>query len=76
MKRKKENKNRRKNKEPHHEHPLPGEINAGQKKLNQNAHQQAEEDMADDAELVAGNKNDDLDEGQTAKLGEDHTDLV
>ena len=34
------------------------------------AHRQAEKDMKDDAEFTAHSKNDDLDEGETARLGE------
>jgi len=75
MKRKSENKNRKPGKAGHHENPLPGEIKAEENRQNANAHQQAERDMADDAEFVAHNKNDDLDEGETARLGE-NTDLV
>ncbi len=40
------------------------------------AHNQAEEDMLQDAELSSHSPNDDLDEGETARLGEDKTDLV
>jgi hypothetical protein len=40
------------------------------------AHEQAEKDMEEDAELTASNPNDDLDEGETARLGEDQTDLI
>ena len=32
--------------------------------------------MMDDAEFTAHSKNDDLDEGETARLGEENTDLV
>ena len=64
------------NKKPHHEYPLPGQIDPGQKKQNTNAHQQADKDMTDDAELTAHNKNDDLDEGESARLGEENTGLV
>jgi hypothetical protein len=59
----------------HHEHPLPGEIDANQKKKNIDAHEQADKDMIEDAGLTAHNPNDDLDEGETARLG-DNTDLV
>ncbi len=75
MKRKEKNK-RSTSKKGHHEYPLPGEIAPEQKKQNTNAHQQADKDMIDDAELTAHSKNDDLDEGETARLGEDNTDLV
>ena len=65
-----------KSKKPHHENPLPGEITSKQMKENTNALHQAEKDMTKDAELTAHDKNDDLDEGETARLGEDKNDLV
>jgi hypothetical protein len=40
------------------------------------ARQQAEEDIQQDADLSIHSPNDDLDEGETARLGEDKTDLV
>jgi hypothetical protein len=40
------------------------------------AHQQAEEDINQDPDLSTHDKNDDLDEGETARLGEDTTGLV
>ena len=40
------------------------------------AHDQAEKDMDEDAELTASSPNDDLDEGETARLGEENTGLV
>ena len=40
------------------------------------AHEVAEKDMEDDAEFTASSPNDDLDEGETARLGEEHTDLI
>ena len=75
MKRKSENKKRKTGNAGHHEYPLRGEIDPEQNRRNVNAHHQAEKDMADDAEFVAHNKNDDLDEGESARLGES-TDLV
>ena len=75
MKRKSENKKRKQGKAGHHEYPLPGQFNPEQSRQNLYAHQQAEKDMADDAEFVAHDKNDDLDEGESARLGE-NTDLV
>jgi len=75
MKQKGENKKRKTGKAGQHEHPLPGEISPEQNRQNVNAHQQAEKDMANDAEFVAHSKNDDLDEGETARLGE-NTGLV
>jgi hypothetical protein len=58
-----------------HEHPLPQEISEEQKKLNVAAHDEAEKDMEDDAELTASSPNDDLDEGESARLGEE-TELI
>jgi hypothetical protein len=40
------------------------------------AHDQAEKDMDADPEISATSPNDDLDEAETARLGEDKTDLV
>lgn len=59
----------------HHEHPLPQEISDRDKQLNEAAHETAEQDMENDAELTAASPNDDLDEGETARLGEE-TDLI
>ena len=75
MKPNSQNKRSKTRKPGRHENPLPGQINPEQSRQNANAHHQAEKDMADDAEFVAHNKNDDLDEGETARLGE-NTDLV
>jgi len=58
-----------------HEHPLPHEISRSEKETAQRAHQEAEQDMDDDVELTASSPNDDLDEGESARLGE-NTDLV
>ena len=54
-----------------HQYPLKQEISREQQKLNEAAHREAEKDMDADAELTAHNPNDDLDEGETARLGED-----
>jgi hypothetical protein len=59
-----------------HEHPLPQEISNKEKSDSVHAHDQAEKDMDEDAELTAHSPNDDLDEGESARLGEDTTDLV
>jgi hypothetical protein len=66
----KNNNKTRKSKKPHHENPLPGDITPKQRKQNANALQQADKDMSNDAEMTAHSKNDDLDEGETARLGE------
>ena len=52
-----------------HEHPLPGQISPEQKEQNINAHNEAEKDITGDAEFTAHNVNDDLDEGESARLG-------
>jgi hypothetical protein len=58
-----------------HEHPLRSEITDKQREQAAAAHDQAEEDMEDDAELTADSPNDDLDEEESARLG-DETDLI
>jgi hypothetical protein len=63
-------------KESRHEHPLPGEISKGERQQAAAAHDEAEKDMEQDADLSVHSPNDDLDEGETARLGEDKTDLV
>ncbi len=59
-----------------HENPLKGEIEVDQKKLNESAHTEAEKDMDEDAELTAQSPNDDLDEGETARLGENIPEII
>ena len=54
----------------HHEYPLKQEISREQEKLNEAAYSEAEKDINKDAELSAHNPNDDLDEGESARLGE------
>jgi hypothetical protein len=58
-----------------HENPLPREIKENDKQVTEAAHQQAEKDIEADPEFSAHSPNDDLDEGETARLGE-NTDLV
>ena len=58
------------------ENPFPGEISSAGRKQNADALRQADKDINNDAEFTAHNKNDDLDEGETARLGEDKNDLV
>ena len=55
----------------HHEHPFRQEISDEQKALNESAHEEAEKDILNDADLSIHSPNDDLDEGETARLGED-----
>ena len=59
-----------------HEHPLPNEIRKQDKEKAIHAHNEAEKDMNEDAELTAQNPNDDLDEGESARLGEDTGDII
>ena len=59
-----------------HEPKLPQEISEAERSQAANAHREADRDMEDDAELTANSPNDDLDEGETARLGEDKTGLV
>jgi hypothetical protein len=66
----------KRNQQGRHEHPLPNEIGAPEKAKAVEAHQQAEKDINEDAELSAHNPNDDLDEGETARLGDDTTDII
>ncbi len=40
------------------------------------AHTEADKDIAKDADLSIHSKNDDLDEGELARLGGDKTDLI
>ncbi len=59
-----------------HEHPLPNEISREQKVQNKDAQEEAMHDIEKDPDLSIHSPNDDLDEGETARLGEDQTDLV
>lgn len=68
-------KNQEQNTKGEHEHPLRHEISDEQRRLNLSAHDEADKDMEQDAELTASSPNDDLDEGETARLGEE-TDLI
>lgn len=45
-------------------------------KLNIEAHDEALSDIEEDPDFSAKSPNDDLDEGETARLGEDKTDVV
>lgn len=60
----------------HHEHPLPDEISRRDREKAAKAHENAEKDMSQDADLTAHSPNDDLDEGESARLGEDNTDII
>ena len=47
-----------------------------QQNVANDAREEAFEDIAEDADLSIHSPNDDLDEGETARLGEDKTDLI
>ncbi|MDB5252441.1 MAG: hypothetical protein JWP27_1610 [Flaviaesturariibacter sp.] len=54
-----------------HQNPLPQEIGSDERKATEEAHRMADQDMDDDAELTAHSPNDDLDEEESARLGDD-----
>ncbi|GAB4092029.1 hypothetical protein [Flaviaesturariibacter terrae] len=54
-----------------HEHPLRQEISQREQEAARVAHEQADHDIAEDPDLSIHSPNDDLDEGETARLGED-----
>lgn len=58
-----------------HENPLPGELPEQEKIAAAKALEAAEKDIDADPEFSAHSPNDDLDESESARLGE-HTDLV
>jgi hypothetical protein len=68
---KRSNKNTDQESKTTHDHPLPGEISKADKDRAQSAHESADQDMENDVELSAHSPNDDLDEGESARLGED-----
>lgn len=70
------NKNENARDESKHENPLPHEISQQQKTQAEAAHEEAMEDIEADPELSAHSPNDDLDEGETARLGEGKNDLI
>ncbi len=59
-----------------HEHPLSNEISAKEKQVTDLAHKQADQDIENDLEISAHSPNDDLDEGETARLGSNKSGLV
>ncbi len=72
-----QNKNNPQGKEQaRHENPLPQEIDQQQKQQVEAAHNEAMHDIEEDAELSAHHPNDDLDEGETARLGEGENPLI
>lgn len=59
-----------------HEHPLSNQISEKEKRVTDLAHKQADEDIENDLEISAHSPNDDLDEGETARLGSNETGLA
>jgi hypothetical protein len=59
-----------------HEHPLPQEISDDQRRINEAALEEAMHDIDEDPDLSLHSPNDDLDEGESARLGENTQDLV
>jgi hypothetical protein len=53
-----------------HEHPLKREIPQNEQERARVAHDQAERDIRKDPDFAPRRPNDDLDEGETARLGE------
>ncbi|TCZ65275.1 hypothetical protein [Flaviaesturariibacter aridisoli] len=59
-----------------HEHPLRREIPQSEQEAARVAHEEAEHDIAEDPDFAPGSPNDDLDEGESARLGEDITGII
>jgi len=59
-----------------HEHPLREEMHAAERKAAERAHEQADHDIGEDPDFSIHSPNDDLDEGESARLGEDNNGLV
>ena len=57
-------------------HPKVEANHLSQEDLNIAAHDEALSDIDEDPDFSVSSPNDDLDEGETARLGEDKTDLV
>jgi len=52
------------------------DLDADKKEHVKEAREEAEKDISSDADLSIHSPNDDLDEGETARLGNDETDIV
>ena len=59
-----------------HEHPLRSEIGEEAREQTASAHDEAEKDIEADPEFSASSPNDDLDEGETARLGDDGAGII
>ena len=59
-----------------HEHPLRQEISEKDKEIAESAREEAMDDIDQDPDLGIHSPNDDLDEGETARLGEDTSPII
>ena len=59
-----------------HEHPLRQEISHSDKAASENAFEEAMDDIEQDPDLSVHSPNDDLDEDESARLGEENTGLI
>jgi hypothetical protein len=57
-------------------HERAQNTHAAERKAAEAAHEQAEHDISEDADLSIHSPNDDLDEGETSRLGEDVTNII
>jgi len=72
-------KQRQKNKDPRVEQPdkaMQRDLDADKREHVKEAREQANADIANDADLSVHSPNDDLDEGESARLGEDVNDII
>ena len=61
---------------PRRVYPVPGQVDPVKKQQNRDAGTEANEDIKRDGEFAARRRNDDLDEGESARLGQENTDLM
>ncbi len=59
-----------------HDHPRKHEITDKEKKTAESAREEAMDDIDHDPELSTHSPNDDLDEGETSRLGEDMSKII
>jgi hypothetical protein len=62
--------------QPTGNHERAENVHAAERKAAEAAHNQAEHDIAEDADLSIHSPNDDLDEGEISRLGEDVTKII
>lgn len=71
-----ENKKGNMERQPTGQHERVENQHATERKAAEAAHEQADHDIGEDADLSIHSPNDDLDEGETSLLGEDVTDII